>query len=275
MSATTEEQSTDVVLYEVDEGVGVVTLNRPDKLNAWTPELGDLYIELLQRAADDPDVRAIVVTGAGRGFCAGADMGLLDGVSGDAQGGALSGKHHPMDTLQIPKPVIAAINGAAVGIGLVYALCCDIRFAGEGVKLSAPFSRLGLVAEDGMSWLLQRIVGQPAAFELLVSGRTFLAEEALQLGLVNRLHSRESVLEEAVAYARDLAQNCSPLSMALIKRQVYLDADRPFAHALRDAKLLTDRSIGFDDFKEGMAAFAEKRPPQYAGITRASARRFA
>jgi enoyl-CoA hydratase/carnithine racemase len=275
VNASNEQQSQDVVLYEVAEGVATVTLNRPDKLNAWTPELGDRYVEALQRAADDPDVRAIVVTGAGRGFCAGADMGLLDDVSGDATGGALSGKHHPVDTMAIPKPVIAAVNGAAVGIGLVYALCCDIRFAGEGVKLSAPFSRLGLVAEDGLSWLIQRIAGQPTALELLLSGRTFLAEEAHAFGLVTHLHPREDVLEKAVEYARDLAANCSPLAMALIKRQVYLDADRPFAAALRDAKLLTDRSIGFEDFKEGMAAYSEKRPPRYAGITRADTSRLA
>lgn len=265
MSATSE-QSTDVVLYEVDRGVAVVTLNRPDKLNAWTPELGDRYIESLQQAAADPEVRAIVVTGAGRGFCAGADMELLNDVSGDS-GGALSGKHRPVDTLKIPKPIIAALNGAAVGIGLVYALLCDIRFAGEGVKLSAPFARLGLVAEDGTSWLLQRIVGQPAALELLISGRTFLAEEAHRIGLVNQLHAKEDVLEQAIAYGRDLAENCSPLSMALIKRQVYLDADRSFATALYEAKNLTDRSIAFPDFAEGMAAFGEKRKPEYAGIT--------
>jgi enoyl-CoA hydratase/carnithine racemase len=265
MNASTE--STDVVLYEAKDGVAIVTLNRPDRLNAWTPELGDRYIELLQQAAADPDVRAIVVTGAGRGFCAGADMGLLSDVSDDSGGGAPQGKYRPTETLKIPKPVIAALNGAAVGIGLVYALLCDIRFAGEGVKLAASFSRLGLVAEDGTSWLLQRIVGQPAALELLLSGRTFLAEEAHTLGLVNQLHTKENVLEQAVAYARDLAENCSPLSMGLIKQQVYADADRTFAAALEDAKALTDRSLAFPDFKEGLAAFGEQRKPQFAGIT--------
>jgi enoyl-CoA hydratase/carnithine racemase len=258
--------SAGVVLYEAADGVAVVTLNRPDRLNAWTPELGDRYFEYLLQAARDPDVRAIVVTGAGRGFCAGADMSLLADVSDAAKDGAPRGKYRPVDTFKIPKPVIAAVNGAAVGIGLGYALTCDIRFAGEGIKLAASFSRLGLVAEDGMSWLLQRLVGQPAALELLLSGRVFLAEEGHRLGLVNTLAPKEAVLEQAIAYARDLAENCSPLSMALIKRQVYLDADRAFATALHESQLLTDRSLAFPDFKEGLASFAEQRKPQFAGL---------
>jgi enoyl-CoA hydratase/carnithine racemase len=259
-------QSDDVVLYEASDGVAVVTLNRPDRLNAWTPALGDRYFERLLEAARDPEVRAIVVTGAGRGFCAGADMALLDDVSDAAADGAPQGKYRAVDTLTIPKPVIAAVNGAAVGIGLTYALTCDIRFAGEGVKLAASFARLGLIAEDGMSWLLQRLASQPAALELLLSGRTFLAEEAYRLGLVSRLAPKENVLEQAVEYARDLAESCSPLSMALIKQQVYLDADRPFATALHESQLLTNRSLAFPDFKEGLASYAEKRKPRVAGL---------
>ena len=265
-STEQSEQAAEVVLYEVSEGVAVVTLNRPERLNAWTPELGDRYFERLLEAAADPEVRAIVVTGAGRGFCAGADMSLLADVSDASSAGAPRGKYRPVDTFRIPKPVIAAVNGAAVGIGLGYALTCDIRFAGEGVKLAASFARLGLVAEDGMAWLLQRLAGQPAALELLLSGRVFLAEEAHRLGLVNTLAPREFVLDQAVAYARDLAQNCSPLSMALIKRQVYLDADRAFATALQESQLLTDRSLAFPDFKEGLAAFAEQRPPRFGAL---------
>jgi enoyl-CoA hydratase/carnithine racemase len=194
-------------------------------------------------------------------------MDLLADVSDDPGGGAAAGRYRPLDTLRIPKPVIAAINGAAVGIGLAYALLCDIRVAGQGVKLAASFSRLGLVAEDGTSWLLQRSVGLSAALELLLSGRTLLAEEAYRLGLVSQLHAREDVLDKTVAYARDLAENCSPLSMALIKRQVHLDADRSFATALHEARLLTDRSIAFPDFKEGLEAIGAQRKPKFAGIT--------
>lgn len=261
-----EQVSEDVVLYEATDGVAVVTLNRPDRLNAWTPELGDRYMERLLQASRDPEVRAIVVTGAGRGFCAGADMGLLADVSDAAAAGAPRGRYRPVDTLAIPKPVIAALNGAAVGIGLTFALTTDIRFAGEGVKLAASFARLGLVAEDGISWLLQRIAGQPAALELLLSGRVFLAEEGYRLGLVNTLTPRDEVLQQATAYARELAENCSPASMALIKRQVYLDADREFRTALHESQVLTDRSLAFADFKEGLASFAEQRKPNFAGL---------
>jgi enoyl-CoA hydratase/carnithine racemase len=268
-AATNEGGTTDVedlALYAAEDGVAVVTFNRPDRMNAWTPEFGDRYFDLLERAARDPDVRAIVVTGAGRAFCAGADVGLLANVSDEPGGGAPRGRHEPVDTLLIPKPVICAINGAAIGLGLVFALMADVRFAAAGAKLGTGFSRLGLVAEHGTAWILQRLVGQPAAMELLLSGRTFLAEEALTLGLVSQVHPKDELLGAATAYARDLAEHCSPLSMALIKRQVLLDADRSFHTALAESRRLTDRSLGFPDFKEGLASFAERRPPRFAGL---------
>ncbi len=264
--AVTETGAADLVLYSSSDGVAVVTLNRPDRMNAWTPELGDLYFEHLMRAAADPDVRVIVVTGAGRAFCAGADVGLLTDVSKSSAGGAPRGRYEPVDALKIPKPIICAINGAAVGLGLVFTLVADIRFAASGAKLAASFSRLGLVAEHGTSWILQRLVGAPAATELLISGRTFLAEEARELGLVSRVHPAEELLTKTTEYARELAENCSPLSMALIKRQLQLDADRQFHTALWESRRLTDRSLSFPDFKEGLASFAERRKPRYAGL---------
>ena len=272
MEATDEQVSeaeppADPVLYFAEHGVAVVTLNRPGRLNAWTPALGDRCFEMLSQAGRDPEVRVIVLTGAGRGFCAGADMSLLASISDSAEGEPPHSTYQPIDILKIPKPVIAAVNGAAVGIGLIYALMCDIRFAAAGAKLATGFSRIGLVAEHAASWTLQRLVGQPATLELLLSGRTFLAEEAAGLGLVSRIYPTKELLTATLAYAREMADNCSPLAMAVIKRQVYLDADRSFADALSASETLTSQAVRSPDFKEGLAAFAEKRKPNYAGIS--------
>src|SRR5918911_3070020 len=176
----------EVVLYEAREGVATVTLNRPDRLNAWTRELGARCFELLDNAASDPDVRVVIVTGAGRGFCAGADVELLRSIGG---GSAVVGDEqrvYPSHLLEIPKPIIAAINGPAAGLGLVQALMCDLRFAAAGAKLTTAFVRRGLIAEHGISWILPRLVGPARALDLLLSGRMVLAEEAQELGLVNR-----------------------------------------------------------------------------------------
>jgi enoyl-CoA hydratase/carnithine racemase len=256
------------VLYRVDDGVAVVTLNRPDRMNAWTPALGDLYYDHLARAARDAEVRVIVVTGAGRAFCSGGDSALLADLTAGAEAGPLAGRHKPADTRDIPKPVIAAVNGAAVGVGLMMALMADIRFAAAGAKLGTGFSRLGLPAEDGMAWVLQHMIGLPAAMEFLLSGRIMVAEEAAELKLITKVLPRgEGFLDEVIAYARDIAANCSPRAMALIKRQVYLDADRSFASALSDAQLMTARGLAFPDFKEGLAAFADKRKPKFEGVS--------
>jgi enoyl-CoA hydratase/carnithine racemase len=255
------------VLYQVEGGVAVVTLNRPSRMNAWTPALGDLYYDYLARAARDAEVRVIVVTGAGRAFCAGGDTDLLSDATTAAEAGPLAGRHKPADTRDIPKPVIAAVNGAAVGVGLMMALMADVRFAGAGAKLGTGFSRLGLPAEDGMAWVLQHMIGLPAAMEFLLSGRIMVAEEAAGLGLITKVFPREGFLDEVLAYARDIAENCSPRALALIKRQVYLDADRSFASALSDAHLMTARGLYFPDFKEGLAAFSEKRKPKFEGVS--------
>src|SRR5690242_5615197 len=208
----------EVVLHEInDEGVAVLTLNRPDRLNAWTREMENLYFDLLEQCGRDGDVRAIVVTGAGRGFCAGADMGDLQdlGNGGGPSAEEAAAERRPQRLpLSIPKPVIAAINGPCAGIGLVQALMCDVRFAAEGAKFTTAFARRGLVAEHGISWLLPRLVGPARALDLLLSGRVVLAEEAEQLGLVNRSLPADRVVDEALAYARDLAANCAPSSMA-------------------------------------------------------------
>jgi enoyl-CoA hydratase/carnithine racemase len=201
--------SDDVVLYELREpGIALLTLNRPDRRNAWNCELASRYFTLLDQAAADPAVKVIVVTGAGRGFCAGADMDTLQGIGNSAGSGgaeAAAGGRPQYHTTLIPKPVIAAVNGACAGIGMVQALMCDIRFAAAGAKFTTAFARRGLIAEYGMSWVLPRLVGTSRAMDLLFSGRVFLAEEAAAMGLVSEVVPAEHLLDHALAYAAKLA----------------------------------------------------------------------
>jgi enoyl-CoA hydratase/carnithine racemase len=262
----------DVVLMEVDEGVAVLTLNRPDRLNAWTAEMQTSYFDLLVRCAASEEVRAIVVTGAGRGFCAGADMENLQALSAQDAGAATTGEHDPRPVtfpLSIPKPIIAAINGPCAGLGLVFALMCDLRFAAAGAKLTTAFARRGLIAEHGISWLLPRLVGPARALDLLMSGRVVLGEEAAALGLVNRVAPDGQAAQEAVEYARMLARESSPASMATMKRQVYGDFSRDLDDALTDANRLMFESFTRPDFAEGVRSFIERRPPEFAALSNA------
>jgi enoyl-CoA hydratase/carnithine racemase len=256
---------TDLVLRDIDDGVALLTLNRPDRLNAWTDALENEYFDALTECGADPEVRAIVVTGAGRGFCAGADMESLQQIGAN---GVTHRERRPQTlALTIPKPIIAAINGPCAGIGLVQALMCDLRFAARGAKFTTAFARRGLVAEHGISWILPRLVGPARALDLLLSARVLLAEEAEQLGLVNRAIEPERLLDETLAYARDLAVNCSPSSMATMKRQVYADLDRGVAEVLPEADRLMAASLQAPDFREGVQSFLEKREPQFAPVT--------
>jgi enoyl-CoA hydratase/carnithine racemase len=257
--------ATDVVTYDVSDGVAVITLNRPDRLNAWIPAMQVRYFDLLEEAGADPDVRAIVVTGAGRGFCAGADMEVLQGTGAadDARG-----DDRPQTfPLTIPKPVIAAINGPAAGLGLVMALMCDIRFAASGAKLTTAFARRGLIAEHGISWVLPRLVGSANALDLLFSGRVVLAEDAVPMGLVNAVHPREELLDRTLEYARELATWSSPTSMAVMKRQVYEHLERGAAESLDESNRLMAESFERPDFAEGVASFVEGRPPEFEGVS--------
>jgi enoyl-CoA hydratase/carnithine racemase len=259
---------TEVVQKTIEDGVAQLTLNRPDRLNAWTGAMERAYFDLLEECAASDEVRVIVVTGAGKGFCAGADMQELQSIGdGNLEAAAATHDSRPQTfPLSIPKPIIAAINGACAGIGLVQALMCDIRFAAEGAKLTTAFSRRGLVAEHGISWILPRLVGPATALDLLLSGRIVLGEEAAQLGLVNRALPPELVLTEAVAYARDLAVSCSPASMSAIKRQVYADLDSGLPEALTEADKLMVESLTAPDFVEGVASFVERREPEFAPL---------
>jgi enoyl-CoA hydratase/carnithine racemase len=247
----------------------VLTLNRPGRLNAWTDAMEERYFHWLAKAESDPDVRAIVVTGAGRGFCAGADFSDLAQVEvgPDAQPRERAlARYYP---LSIRKPIIAAINGAAAGLGLVEALYCDVRFAVPDAKLTTAFTRRGLIAEYGASWLLERIVGYGAALDLLLSGRVITGREALTIGLVNRLADPENLLTEAIDYAQDLATYCSPNSVAVVKQQVHDAAGSHFQAAAAGADRAMREALGRTDVKEGVASYLENRTPRFPGLSAA------
>ncbi len=261
---TGSDTTTDLVLAETDaDGVRTLTLNRPERRNGWSDEFREAYYDRLTAAAADRDVRAVVLTGAGTTFCPGADTARLGGL---AQEGARL-PHHSVDVPRhFPKPLIAAINGACAGVGLVQALFCHVRFAAEGAKFATSFSRRGLAAEYGIAWTLPRLIGVENALDLLISGRTFDAAEAKELGLVSRVVPRDEVLAAAQAYAGDLARNCSPASMSVMVAQVVHALDEPFAEALAQSHGYVDRFIGGPDLREGLASFVEKRPPRFAPL---------
>jgi enoyl-CoA hydratase/carnithine racemase len=248
--------------------VALLTLNRPERLNAWTAEMERAYFDLLAGCGERENVRAIVVTGAGRGFCAGADMQELQSIGdGGVDAAAADRDRRPqVFPLTIPKPIVAAINGPVAGIGLVQALMCDIRLAASDAKITTAFARRGLVAEHGISWILPRLIGPARALDLLMSGRVVLGEEAAAMGLVNRALPAESVLDEALAYARELATHSSPASMAAMKRQVYGDLERGLDESVADANRLMLGSFSQPDFAEGVASFVERREPRFAPL---------
>ena len=259
----------EVVLYETEDSVAIITLNRPERLNAWTGELGTGYFDALDRAAADPDVHAIVVTGAGRGFCAGADMDNLQGISTGRREGSdaprLREERHDY-ALSIPKPVVAAVNGACAGLGFVHAMMCDVRFAAEGAKFTSAFVRRGLIAEHGVAWMLPRVVGPSNALDILMSGRVFLAEEAKEMGVVSRVVPADELLEAAISYARDLGRFSAPWSMAQIKRQVWGQLDMERSEALDESNALMRESLRRPDFKEGVQSFVEQRDPNFETV---------
>ena len=264
----------EAVIYEVTAtGVAVMTLNRPDRLNTWGGDIATAFYAGLDRAEEDPAVRVIVLTGRGKAFCAGAQLGSMGNVAqsieqtDEGKLASLVGDRQPYHLTTLCKPVIAAINGSCVGIGLTQALMCDVRFAAAGAKFAASFARRGLIAEYGVSWILPRLTGWGVALDLLLSGRTFLADEAAQLGLVKEVVPPEQLMTRAMAYAENIAQNCSPASMAVIKRQAYGDAMREVADSSSRSEVLLQRSLQLPDVIEGITSFLEKRTPSFPGLS--------
>jgi enoyl-CoA hydratase/carnithine racemase len=253
------------VLCDIAGGVATVTLNRPDRMNAWTYEMEVAYFDLIDALDDDTSVRAVVLTGAGRGFCPGLDASVLadrtQGVAG------AEGVDRPMThALTLRKPLIAAINGGCAGIGLIQALVADIRFAAAGAKIATAFTRRGLVAEFGASWMLPRLVGVGHAMDLLLSGRAVTAEEAAAMGLVNRVVPGDELVAAAQTYAADLATNCSPLAMQAVKAQVAADWSRAIDASIEEATQLVKEPARRPDFREGVASYTERRAPDFAPL---------
>ncbi len=278
------------ITFEIDDPVAIITLNRPEQLNAWTQTMGNEVRDAIGRAEADPHVVGIVLTGAGKGFCAGADMKGLAAASGaDGGGGARApdvaqpSAETPLPGdpdagadlrgtytyfMSVPKPIVAAVNGAVAGMGVPIVLGCDLRFMNESAVMTTAFSQRGLVAEFGLSWLLTRLVGPSHALDLLYTSRKIKGDEAARIGLVTRAMPAEDVLPAAIDYVRDLAIGSSPASMAVMKRQVYQDLNRSLGAAQEDAIALMKESFTRPDFAEGVKSFLERRPPDFPRYTR-------
>ncbi len=267
------------ILYEVADPVATITLNRPQKLNAWTPKMGDEVKHALAQAEADARVVVIILTGAGRGFCSGADLstlstiasgenvaltsdGTLDADPGDASiGPSFRGTYSYFPSIR--KPIIAAINGPCAGMAVPISLFCDLRFASDRATFLTAFVRRGLIAEWGVSWILPKLVGPARALDLLLSSRTLSAVEAFEMGLVNRVVPHDELLDAARAYATELATHCSPTAMSIIKREIYQHMTETHAHAENEAMQLMLQSFQRPDFREGVAAVLEKRAPRF------------
>lgn len=271
------------IRYDVEDPVATITLSRPDVLNAWTDRMAAEVRHAVAAAEDDPRVVGIVITGAGRGFCAGADLSRLAAIgSGDRDqvfeaGGDGSLDADPGDAsfgddlhlgtytylMSVPKPVIAAINGPVAGMGVPIVLACDLRFMAEDAVLTTSFSQRGLIAEWGISWMLPRLVGTAVALDLLFSSRKVTGTEAAALRVVNAALPRDQVLAHAQQYVRELAATASPTSLAIMKRQVYQQLHAGLLGAEREARELMLASFGRPDFREGVQAYLQRRPPSF------------
>jgi enoyl-CoA hydratase/carnithine racemase len=259
------------ILYEVADGVATITLNRPERLNAFTATMMQELIDAFDQVDADDDVRAVIVTGAGRGFCAGADLGGGGGTfDARERGDGGDGPHRDgggrvsLRIFDCTKPVIAAINGAAVGVGITMTLPMDVRLVAEGAKIGFVFARRGIVPEACSSWFLPRVVGISQAMEWVATGRVFDAQEALRGGLARSVHAPDELLGAANALAREIADNAAPVSVALARRLLWtmLGADHPMEAHKADSRAIFARGQS-GDAHEGVTAFLEKRPANF------------
>jgi len=263
------------IIYEVRDRIATITLNRPEQLNAWTDIMSDEVYRATHEADRDPEVRVLILTGAGRAFCAGGDV---TGFTSADPRQLIDKLPRPYDFSRRPdyqsratyfpslsKPIIAMLNGATAGLGLAHALFCDLRMASEEAVLTTAFSRIGLASEYGMAWILNRVVGHAPALDLLLSARKVRGPEALQLGLVNQIHARDRLAEATWTYARELAELASPRSLRVIKRQLW---ELPFQTlqeaVISDSADMLSSNVS-EDFQEGKRSFMEKRPPRFTG----------
>ena len=269
------------ILEDLNDGILTLTLNRPDRLNAWTPVMQAELETAIRAAGDNADVRCIIVTGAGRGFCAGADMNHLQDIQGDTDAGAKSatarverGAPEGLEKIYdgrfgylyaCPKPIIAAINGPCAGIGLIFALFADMRFAAEDAKFTTAFAQRGLIAEHGIGWLLPRLVGEANALDLLFTARVFKGDEAADLGLVNKALPSNELMPHVLELAGHLSKMVSPRSVAVMKRQVRASYFQSYSESLAEADIAMAESFTTFDFKEGVASFVERREPAFQG----------
>lgn len=280
------ESDYSAIKYEVSGSAAVITLNRPAQMNSWTSAMATEVRHAIAKAEADGDVFGIIITGAGKAFCAGADMGDLQKLG--AQGGfAKSGKKEAetdpnpgaSETLPegfgkgaysyfatVQKPIIAAVNGAVAGVGLPCALFCDMRFFAESGYVSSSFSKRGLIAEAGTGWILPKLVGLDSAFDILFSSRRIYGREAKEMKLATRVYPDDELMQATVAYINDLAENCSPLSIAGMKGQLYRDLFRDPTESFKEAHRMMNETLKSADFKEGVRSFLEKRKPEFAGI---------
>jgi enoyl-CoA hydratase/carnithine racemase len=263
------EDQPEQIIVEVADGVLTITLNRPERLNAWTAQMGLEMRAALDRADADDDVRAVIVTGAGRGFCAGADLAsggdTFDYGKREIEGPARdNGGELTLRIFQSKKPVIAAINGPAVGVGATMTLPMDVRLAAEDARMGFVFARRGIIPEACSSWFLPRVVGISRAMEWVATGRVFSAQEALEGGLVRSLHPKEELLDAARSLAREIAENTAPVSVALARQLMWrmLGAEHPMLAHRADSRGMVARGQSADA-AEGITAFLEKRPAAF------------
>ena len=272
----------DEITYAVEDPVAVITMNRPDRLNAFTNRMLAEIRHALAAAEQDAAVVGIVLTGAGRGFCAGMDMGGLENLStGRAEREDLSAlEAAPGDPklgpnfqvtfsylLSIRKPLIAAVNGACAGLGFVFAMLADLRIVERQAKFATSFSQRGLIAEHGVSWVLPRLIGSGRALDLLWSARKFNGEEAERLGLAERLVEAGESAGAAKDYIAELAASASPTSLKVMKAQVYRHLNMPLGDAMTESNEWMAESLAREDFKEGVRSFIERRPPAFKRLS--------